>query len=311
MKRAFTLIELLVVISIIAMLSSIIIANVDSARAKSRDAVREQQIRQIDLATQMYIQDNGHAPYLTGCEAQSGMVTLAAASACFAVSTAGVETDAGDAWLAFKADLNDYLPNFSDDPCEGGCSSDYGDTGYVYVAPLALQYQCYLDTGGDCGLTEEELDQLYALYAELESDDDVAGNVDDEDAEELNDTFGQSNLNSGDSMVSGPLTITNVSVTNIGTSTAVISWSTNKNSSSLILDNISLKNLNNGIGTSFTDSSLIKEHTMYLTGLFENQTHYFKITATDSVGDSVVSSVYSYMTLATPPGDDPYNPIIP
>ena len=61
--RGFTLIELLVVISIIAMLSSIVLASLNSARAKARDANRVSSIRQVQIALELYYDANGKYPY--------------------------------------------------------------------------------------------------------------------------------------------------------------------------------------------------------------------------------------------------------
>lgn len=47
MKKGFTLVELLVVIAIIALLSTLSVVALNSARAKSRDARRLSDIRQI------------------------------------------------------------------------------------------------------------------------------------------------------------------------------------------------------------------------------------------------------------------------
>ena len=61
-KKGFTLIELLVVISIISLLSTVIFANMNIARAKARDAQRLQNVRQLKIAIELYINDNGNPP---------------------------------------------------------------------------------------------------------------------------------------------------------------------------------------------------------------------------------------------------------
>lgn len=65
MKKGFTLIELLVVIAIIAMLSSLSVVALNSARAKSRDARRLSDIKQIRTALEMYYDNNQTYPTST------------------------------------------------------------------------------------------------------------------------------------------------------------------------------------------------------------------------------------------------------
>ena len=60
--RGFTLIELLVVIAIIAILASIILASINQARVKSRDARRLADVKQIQNALELYNNDNGQYP---------------------------------------------------------------------------------------------------------------------------------------------------------------------------------------------------------------------------------------------------------
>jgi len=62
MKKGFTLIELLVVIAIIAMLSSLSVIALNSARAKSRDARRLSDIKQIKTALEMYYDEKLEYP---------------------------------------------------------------------------------------------------------------------------------------------------------------------------------------------------------------------------------------------------------
>jgi len=57
-KRGFTLIELLVVIAIIGILSSVVLASLNSARKKSRDARRISDLKQLQLALEMYYDAN-------------------------------------------------------------------------------------------------------------------------------------------------------------------------------------------------------------------------------------------------------------
>ncbi len=65
-NRGFTLIELLVVISIIGLLSSIVLTSVNSARAKARDARRIADLKQIQLALELYYADNNAYPFISG-----------------------------------------------------------------------------------------------------------------------------------------------------------------------------------------------------------------------------------------------------
>jgi prepilin-type N-terminal cleavage/methylation domain-containing protein len=57
-KRGFTLIELLVVIAIIGVLASVVLASLNTARLKSRDARRIADIKQIQLALELYYDAN-------------------------------------------------------------------------------------------------------------------------------------------------------------------------------------------------------------------------------------------------------------
>ncbi len=59
-ERGFTLIELLVVIAIIGILSSVVLASLNAARAKGADASIKSNLSNIRPQAEIYFDDNGH-----------------------------------------------------------------------------------------------------------------------------------------------------------------------------------------------------------------------------------------------------------
>ena len=86
-QRGFTLIELLVVIAIIGLLSTLAVVALNNARAKSRDAKRVSDIKQIQTALELYYNDlNGYPATLTACTTglgTTGCKTLSTTAAGF------------------------------------------------------------------------------------------------------------------------------------------------------------------------------------------------------------------------------------
>ncbi|MDP3769823.1 MAG: type II secretion system protein [Candidatus Sungbacteria bacterium] len=92
----FTLIELLVVIAIIGVLASVVLASLNTARRKSRDARRIADIKQIQLALELFFDGAGLRNYPLG--------TVAAT--CTAASQHGLEALV----------TNNYIPQMPRDP---------------------------------------------------------------------------------------------------------------------------------------------------------------------------------------------------
>ena len=61
-NKGFTLIELLVVIAIIGILSSVVLASLNTARAKARDAKRLSDMHQMQIALEFYYDSFGRYP---------------------------------------------------------------------------------------------------------------------------------------------------------------------------------------------------------------------------------------------------------
>ncbi len=65
-QSGFTLIELLVVIAIIGLLASIVMVALSNARSKGRDVQRKANLKQIQIALELYYNDNGSYPSTAG-----------------------------------------------------------------------------------------------------------------------------------------------------------------------------------------------------------------------------------------------------
>jgi general secretion pathway protein G len=64
-KKGFTLIELLVVVSLIGILATLVLANLNAARQRGRDAQRKSDLRNIQTALRLYYNDYDKFPTST------------------------------------------------------------------------------------------------------------------------------------------------------------------------------------------------------------------------------------------------------
>jgi prepilin-type N-terminal cleavage/methylation domain-containing protein len=119
-KKGFTLIELLVVIAIIGILSSVVLAALNTARLKSRDALRVQELDELQTALEDYYADNGAYPvslngqldYESACSPLSSGVVWNGGPGGYTGSTAWIPN------LAPK-----YIPTLPTDPSVNGSTA--------------------------------------------------------------------------------------------------------------------------------------------------------------------------------------------
>lgn len=102
----FTLIELLVVIAIIGILSSVVLASLNSARMKSRDARRISDLNQIRNALELYYSVNGtYPPSQCGYDCNGYEYSYNVTS-----------------WNTLQTALAPYIPVLPKDPINSNCT---------------------------------------------------------------------------------------------------------------------------------------------------------------------------------------------
>lgn len=98
LNRGFTLIELLVVIAIIGILSSVVLASLNTARNKGADAAVKSNLNNVRAQAELYYDGNGNS-YASVCSAAGGIATGVAAAGT-AGGGAGVCNSTSSAWAA-------------------------------------------------------------------------------------------------------------------------------------------------------------------------------------------------------------------
>lgn len=82
-KKGFTLIELLVVVSIIGILTTLVMVNLNAARERARDAQRKSDFSNIQTALRLFYNDDGSFPDTSATgNAIEGCGTSAVTSVC-------------------------------------------------------------------------------------------------------------------------------------------------------------------------------------------------------------------------------------
>jgi len=126
-NSGFTLIELLVVIAIIGLLSSVVLASLNTARAKGRDAKRVSDLRQVQIALEFYYDSHNSYPTCTAFSpwnAANWYNSGSPSSICL-----------------YNALIPTYIGSLPADPTnrEGGAGNYLGDNaptdqGYIYAS---------------------------------------------------------------------------------------------------------------------------------------------------------------------------------
>lgn len=126
-QRGFTLLELLVVVTIIGMLSSVVLASVSAARIKARDARRVSDLKQLQLALQLYYGENSAYPVATQYSSSEP------SSSAFYVNPAGFVPGLAPTYIA-------TLPRDPNGGISSLCGSPYRHE-YVYFSPDGTNYK--------------------------------------------------------------------------------------------------------------------------------------------------------------------------
>jgi prepilin-type N-terminal cleavage/methylation domain-containing protein len=110
-NKGFTLIELLVVIAIIGTLASVVLASLNTARVKARDAARATQVKQLKTAMEFYYDDNNQ--YIGQCSS----------------------------YIHERTELNSYIGSLPTDPSYVGTTNDYRYCGNASSYAIRIRFE--------------------------------------------------------------------------------------------------------------------------------------------------------------------------
>ncbi len=137
LRLGFTLIELLVVISIIGLLASLAVYNINSARIKARDARRKADLNSLVKALNLYADDIGGLPLSNQCGSdRTGAVHGAHVTAC--------PSDGNDWYIGNYLDNHEYTGSPIMDP-RGGTTSGCRYYYYTDATGKYFQFSAYLE----------------------------------------------------------------------------------------------------------------------------------------------------------------------
>ncbi len=105
LKRGFTLIELLVVIAIIGILASVVLASLNSARAKGADAAIKSNINSARAQAELFYDSQSPASYTNVCTGTGGIAPMHDAAANVAGGAGYVACGSSATAWAMKARL--------------------------------------------------------------------------------------------------------------------------------------------------------------------------------------------------------------
>lgn len=125
-QQGFTLIELLVVIAIISLISSIVLASLNSAKMKARDARRIQDLSQIRTALELYYNENGYYPKISRW-----------------ATSEPTSYDSGTGWTSLQNALSEFMSKLPGDPKPTGSSGPWSNGNYHYAYGASSNGQIY------------------------------------------------------------------------------------------------------------------------------------------------------------------------
>lgn len=104
--RGFTLIELLVVIAIIGLLAAVVLASLNSARQKARDARRVSDLKQLQVALELYHLNNNQYPVLASQNANASGFATALQPLVTQGNMPAIPTDPGASFYRYRTTAN-------------------------------------------------------------------------------------------------------------------------------------------------------------------------------------------------------------